>query len=97
MALRGLRQEYRVEQGLLEGYASEYHRFPIRMHLDHLKYLEQTVAQLQIRIDEKMKPSQCEIHLICTTPGFDVTSAQHAFVEIGGDIKPFPSERHLAS
>jgi transposase len=81
----------------LEGRISEHHRFLIRMHLEHLGYLEQAIAQLHQRIDEKIKPYQHQIDLICGTPGFSVTSAQHVFVEIGGDIRLFPSEGHLAS
>lgn len=81
----------------LEGRVSEHHRFLIRMHLEHLGYLEQAIAQLYQRIDEKIKPYQHQIDLIRSTPGFDTTSAQHVFVEIGGDIRLFPSEGHLAS
>lgn len=81
----------------LEGEVSDHHRFLIRMHLEHLAYLQQAVAQLYERIDEKIKPYQHQVDLIQTTPGFDKTAAQHTFVEIGGDIRLFPSERHLAS
>jgi transposase len=81
----------------LEGRVDEHHRFLIRMHLEHLGYLEQAIAQLQQRIDEKIKPYIHQIDLICSTPGFNTISAQHVFVEIGGDISLFPSEGHLAS
>lgn len=81
----------------LEGEVSDHHRFLIRMHLEHLAYLQQAIAQLHERIDEKIKPYQHQVDLIQTTPGFDKTAAQHTFVEIGGDIRLFPSERHLAS
>jgi transposase len=81
----------------LEGYVSEHHRFLIRIQLEHLKYLEQAIDQIQLRIDEKLKPYQHQIDLICTTPGIDTKSAQHIFVEMGGDVKLFPSEGHLAS
>jgi transposase len=81
----------------LEGRLGEHHCFLIRMHLEHLGYLQQAIAQLHQRIDEKIKPYHNQIELICSTPGFSVTSAQHVFVEIGGDISLFPSEGHLAS
>jgi transposase len=67
------------------------------MHHEHLGYLQQAIAQLHQRIDEKIKPYQHQVGLICGTPGFSITSAQHVFVEIGGDISLFPSEGHLAS
>jgi transposase len=81
----------------LEGEVSENHRFLIRMHLEHMGYIKEAVALLDERIAEKIQPYQDQIERIRTTPGFDVASAQHAFVEIGGDIALFPSERHIAS
>lgn len=81
----------------LEGHLREHHRFLVGMHLDHLGYLEEAIAHLDQRIDEKIKPYQHQIDLIRTTPGFDTTSAQHVFAEIGGDFRLFPSEGHLAS
>ena len=83
----------------LEGYVSEHHRFLIRMHLEHLNYPEQTIAQRQLRINEKMKPYQHQGDIICTTPGFDITSAQHTFVETGGEwsepLKKIPNRLEI--
>jgi len=81
----------------LEGHVNEHHRFLIGMQMEHLAYLEQAIAELQRRIDEKMQPYQRELELICTTPGIDTRSAQHILAELGGDISVFPSERHLSS
>jgi transposase len=81
----------------LEGQVNEHHRILIGKQMDHLVYLEQSIANLQERIDEKMQPFNRELELICTIPGIDSHSAQHIFVELGGDISAFPSERHLAS
>ena len=81
----------------LEGEVSEHHRFLIRMHLEHMGYLKEAIAQLDERIAEKIQPYQHQVEVIRTTPGFDIASAQHAFVEIGGDVGLFPSEKHLAS
>jgi len=81
----------------LEGHVNEHHRFLIQKQMEHMAYLEKSIAQLHQRIDEKIKPYQHEVDLICTTPGIDTISAQHIFAEIGGDISLFPSEGHLAS
>ncbi len=81
----------------LEGYVSEHHRFLLSMHLEHIGYLEQAIAQLNQRIEDKIRPYQQQVELIKTNPGFDSVAAQHTFVKIGGDINLFPSERHLAS
>ena len=81
----------------LEGRVNEHHRFLMQMQMEHLEYLEKAIAHLHERIDEKIKPYQHEVDLICTTPGIDTIAAQHIFAEIGGDISVIPSEGHLAS
>jgi transposase len=81
----------------LEGHVNEHHRVLIRKQMEHMAYLEKSIAQLHQRIDEKMKPYQHEVELICTTPGIDTISAQHIFAELGGDISVFPSAGHLSS
>lgn len=81
----------------LEGRVAEHHRFLLRMHLDHLAYLQQAVAELHSRIEDKSQPYRQEVELLKTLPGVDVVTAQHAYVEMGGDISLFPSDGHYAS
>jgi transposase len=83
--------------GALEGYLSEHHRFLLSIHMEHIGYLEQAIARQHQRIEDKMRPYQHEVELIKSDPGFDTVAGRHTFVEIGGDINLFPSERHLAS
>ncbi len=97
LAKRKLREKIPQLIEALEGQVSEHHRFLIRLHLEHMGYLKEEVAQLDERIAEKIQPYQHQVDLIKTTPGIDNASAQHALVEIGGDITLFPSEKHLAS
>lgn len=97
MAQGKLRRKIPELVDALAGKVREHHRLLIRMHLDHLCYLEEVIAQLNEQITQKLAPYRRQIELICSTPGYDVISAQHVFVEIGGDISVFPSEAHLAS
>jgi len=48
----------------LEGQVNEHHRFLIRMHLEHLEYLQQAIAVLRQQIDEKIKPYEDKVELI---------------------------------
>jgi len=97
LARRKLRSKIPQLVEALEGHVNEHHRFLIQMQMEHLEYLEKAIARLHERIDEKIRPYQHEVDLICTTPGIDTVSAQHIFAEMGGDISVFPSEGHLAS
>jgi transposase len=81
----------------LEGRMSEHHRFLLSMHLEHLEYLQQAMNKLHTRIDEKIHPYQEQVELVKSLPGIDTVTAQHAFVEMGGDISVFPSDGHFAS
>ena len=60
------------------------------MHLEHMGYLKDAVAQLGERIAEKIQPYQRQVEIIRTTPSLDTASAQHAFDEIGilGEAMP---------
>jgi transposase len=81
----------------LVGNVEEHHRLLLRKHLDHLSYLQQSIAEMNRLIEEKMKPYQFQVELLRTIPGIDTVAAQQAFVEMGGDIAVFPSEDHFAS
>jgi len=81
----------------LEGRVGEHHRFLLRMHLEHLAYLQQAVNELHARIDEKLQPYREQVELVKSLPGVDTVTAQHSFVEMGGDINLFPSDGHYAS
>lgn len=81
----------------LIGKVDEHHRLLLRKHLDHLSYLQQSIAEINRLIEEKIKPYQPQVELLRTIPGIDTVAAQQAFVEMGGDIAVFPSEDHFAS
>ena len=81
----------------LEGKVREHHRFLLRMHLEHLSYLQLAVHELHARIDEKLQPYRQQVELVKRLPGVDTITAQHAFAEMGGDINLFPSDGHYAS
>jgi len=59
----------------LEGRVAEHHRFLLRMHLDHLAYLQQAVVELHNRIEDKIRPYRQEVELLRTLPGVDAVTA----------------------
>ncbi|GIP16212.1 IS110 family transposase [Paenibacillus montaniterrae] len=81
----------------LNGRIRAHHRAMIRMHLDHLDYLEQCIGELEQRIDELLCPYQEEIRLLITIPGVQKDTAASILAEIGTDMTVFPTEDHLAS
>ena len=81
----------------LEGHVTEHHRFMLRTLWDHLTYLEKTIASMDQRIGEQMRPFEAEIQRLDGIPGVDRLVAQAIIAEIGTDMSRFPTADHLSS
>ncbi|MGF7050823.1 transposase [Paenibacillus sp. DS2015] len=81
----------------LNGRVRTHHRTMIRMHLDHLEYLEKQLQELEQQIDNLVNPYRNEIELLITIPGIQKDAAASILAEIGTDMSIFPTDAHLAS
>jgi transposase len=81
----------------LDGRFDEHHAVLLRMHLDHVDYLDDRITDLEERIDELMAPFAEARQLLCTIPGVGQRVANVIIAETGGDMSRFPTPRHLAS
>lgn len=81
----------------LEGHFSDHHRFMIKASLDHIKYLEAQIKQLDEAVSRKLKRYDEEYRLLQTIPGVKEQGAAAIIAEIGADMGRFPAEEHLAS
>jgi transposase len=84
----------------LEGHRmSDHHRTMIRFSLDHLKFLEQQLQEIDRAILRKINESGFEpaFQLLQSIPGVQQDSAATILAEIGPDLKAFPSAAHLSS
>lgn len=82
----------------LEGRFGEHHAMLCRLHLDHIGYLEKTIAELEARIDAMMQPFRAARDLLITVPGISFLAAAAVISEIGPDPRRyFPTAAHLAS
>jgi len=64
---------------------------------DHLKYLDQKIAELDQMIDALVAPYENSIALLCTIPGVDRRSAITIISEIGMDMSQFASSKRICS
>jgi transposase len=74
---------------------TDHHRFLLRQSLDHLKFLEQQVLDLDQQIMAKLQPYQKQFELLQTIPGVKRESAATLIAEIGTDMSQFPTSSHL--
>lgn len=81
----------------LVGYFQEHHRFMIRTSLEHIKYLEKLIEDLDRETKAKLEQYQKECKLLQTIPGVKEQGAASIIAEIGVDMNVFPSERHLST
>jgi transposase len=77
----------------------EHHRVMIRFSLDHLRFLEEQLAELDQRIAKKIEEAgyQKPWELLQTIPGVQQPTAAVLLAEVGPDVQPFASEKKLSS
>lgn len=97
LARRRLRGKIPALRLALQGKVNAHHRFLLHKQLEHLKFLEIQIEQLEHRIDEHFAPYQSELVRLVEIDGIDYRTAQTIVAEIGVDMSPFPSSAHLAS
>lgn len=81
----------------LNGRVRAHHRRMMRMHLDHLQYIEKQIEELETEIDKLIHPHEESKHLLMTIPGVQEDVAASMLAEMGDDMTRFPTEAHLAS
>ncbi|GAC1407544.1 MAG: IS110 family transposase [Ktedonobacteraceae bacterium] len=92
-----LRSKLAQLQEALDGRVEQHHRLLLRLLLSHIDFLEQTLAQLQLEIDEHLRPFEDAMQLLMSIPGIQALAAAAILAEIGIDMSRFPSAKHLAS
>jgi transposase len=97
MAMGRLRDKIPLLKDALQGKLTEHHCFLLKLHLEHLSYLESQISRFSRRIEEISGPFAKAINALLPIPGFDVASAQSVIAEIGPDMSVFPSDAHLSS
>lgn len=64
----------------------------VRSHLD---FIQNSITELDEKLDKMMAPYESAITLLCTIPGVDRTSAVTIISEIGTDMSQFASSKRL--
>jgi transposase len=97
LAKKRLRLKLAELELALEGKVEEHHRFVLEMQLSRLEQVDQHIAKLDQRIDERLVPYRKQHALLATIPGVDRVLAAVMIAELGTDMTVFKSPRHLAA
>jgi len=97
LARRSLRGKIPELQKALEGHLTEHHRFLLRLLWKELTQQEALIAELEAKIEERTRAFAPEIERLDAVPGVDRRVAEVVLAELGGDMRPFPTHRHLSA
>jgi transposase len=81
----------------LVGEVRAHHRVLLRRLLDHIDFLDASIAQVQSEIDARLVPYAAQMAVLQSIPGVNALAAATIIAEIGVDMGCFPSAKHLAS
>jgi transposase len=81
----------------LFGTLNEHQIFMIRSSWNHIVFLEQSLQQLEERIDILLQSYQEEKEILLTIPGVKENTVACIIAEIGTDMSQFTTSKHLAS
>lgn len=81
----------------LRGRVSAHHVYLLKLHLGLFDALTQTVAGLDQKLEEQLRPFVEQVQLLATIPGVKEQTAEVILSEIGSDMNRFPTAGHLRS
>ena len=78
---------------------NDHHRRMIRFSLEHMRFLEQQILELDEAIASRIEEAGYtrQLQLLESVPGFRPTTAANVLAEIGPEMKQFESEKALSS
>jgi transposase len=97
MALGRMRPKMAALSEALVGRFAAHHGVVARAILDHIDFLDRTVARLDAEVAARMEPFRGAVELLATIPGVGRNTAEVIVAETGADIARFPTAGHLAA
>jgi transposase len=94
---RRLRASHSQLVEALRGRVTPHHRFMLQLHLTQIDAIEASLATLDQRLSEALRPFRSACDLLKTMPGISETVGAVILAEIGDDVSPFPTPGHLVS
>jgi transposase len=86
----------RLEEALESNFGA-HHAILCRQVIDHLDFLDASIATLSTEICARLLPFEPQVTLLTSIPGISVTTAQVIVAETGADMSRFPTAGHLCA
>jgi len=81
----------------LEGNFGRHHALLCRQIIEHLDFLDRSIATLTADICERLAPFSSAVTLLTSIPGISEVTAQVIVAETGADMTTFPTPGHLCA
>jgi transposase len=81
----------------LFGTLDQHQMYMIKSSWNHIEFLEESIQELETRIESILQSYHEEKDILLTIPGVKEHTVACIIAEIGIDMSQFPSSRHLAS
>lgn len=92
--LKGKKEELAA---VLQGLMQSHQRFMISRQLAHIADLETLLEDVEQEIGKRLDPFEATVVRLMTIPGIGRRIAEVIVAEVGTDVRPFPSAKHLAA
>jgi transposase len=86
----------RLEEALESNFGA-HHAILCRQVIDHLGFLDASIATLSAEICARLLPFEPQVTLLTSIPGISVTTAEVIVAETGADMSRFPTAGHLCA
>ncbi|HYI11723.1 MAG TPA: IS110 family transposase [Thermoanaerobaculia bacterium] len=97
LALGRLRKKIPQLKNAFAGSISEHTQQLISMQMDQMNRLECTIAEVELKIDQKVSPYAEILARLDEIPGIDDRTAMDILAETGIDMSPWPTHRQFAA
>lgn len=97
LALGKLRKKIPALEAAFAGNISVSTQHMLALHSEHLRRLDATMAQTELKINEKAKPYQTQIALLDTLPGINRRTAVEVLAETGPDMSAWDKPTKFAA
>lgn len=97
LAIGQLRKKLPELAQALDGRLEAHHRQLLSMQMDRIERLERDLAQLDARLEVKLKPYAHQMELLDSIAGIDRVVAATITAELGSKMSQWPTVGHLAS
>lgn len=97
MAKSRLRAKIPELEEAFSGHFGDHHALVCRQIIDHIDFLDRSIASLTADITTRLVPFEPAITILCSITGVSKTTAEVLIAEMGADMSRFPTAGHLCA